>query len=112
MKNSIHNKTFYIIFAIAVIVLPGIIGGILSAVFQNLIYLEVMYVVFGLVDLLLIVIRIRMRDGQNYKKNKTIYEDKTTDEFRTWRKEQYLIALIGAIDLSISLIVFAISLLL
>lgn len=96
---------FYI-YGGVVIALPGIIGGILSGILRDLIYLEVLYVVFGLVDLLLITVRLRFRDGQNYKKNKTVFEDKKTPEYRKWIKEQYFIALIGFIDLGVSLIVY------
>ena len=85
------------------------IGGVLSAINQDLLYLEVIYVVFGLIDLLLITIRLRIRDSRNYKKNKSIVEDKTTKEYKTWIREQYLIAILGAVDLAASLVVFLIS---
>ena len=108
-KKGIHNITTYIIFGVCIILLPGLIGGLLAAINQNILYLEVCYVVFGLIDLLLITIRIRIRDGQNYKKNKSIDEDKTSDEYKVWLKEQYLIAIFGGIDLLTSLVVFLIT---
>lgn len=111
MKSKLSRKIIigYIIFGSVVILLPGIIGGILAAVNKNLIFLEVMYVVFGLIDLMLITIRLRMRDGQNYKKRKSITEDKEDDDYKIWLKEQYFIAILGIIDLLLSLVVFLIS---
>lgn len=100
----------FIVYFACIVAIPGIAGGILAALNQSLIYLEVLYVIFGLVDLLLITIRIRLRDSKNYKKNKTIYEDKKSPEYIKWIKEQYLIAVVGVIDLLISLIVYLISL--
>ena len=109
MKNKGHNLVAYLIFVTVVVLIPGVVGGILSGINQDLIYLEVIYVIFGLINLMLITIRIRMRDSKNYKKDKTITEDKTADSYRIWIKEQYLIAITGIIDLVISLVVFAIS---
>lgn len=110
MKNLTKNNIIaYALYIGVMVLLPGIIGGVLALSQKDLIYLEVIYVVFGLIDIMIITVRIRMRDSRNYKKDKTIVEDKNAPEFKKWLMEQYLIAIIGAIDLVISLIVFGIS---
>lgn len=99
---------FNVMHLLIVVISPLIIGGIIALVTQDLLYLEVMYVLFGSIDLCLIPIRLRIRDGSNYKKNKSVVEDKTTNEFKGWLNYQYIIAISGGIDLLLSLLVFAI----
>lgn len=108
-KKNFHSTKTYIILGSLLILIPSVVGGIFSLIFKYLLYLEVTYVVFGLLVLLAIPIRLRMRDSQNLKKTKSISEDKTTDEYKVWLKEQYLIAIFGVIDLLLSLLVFLIS---
>lgn len=110
MENKVKFFSKYnLIYMLCVITIPLVIGGILSLILQDLLYLEGMFVVIGLIDLLIITVRLRIRDGQNYKKTKSIKEDKTTDDYKKWVYFQYIIAISGLIDLALSLIVFAIS---
>lgn len=110
MENQVKFFSKYnIIYILCVVGIPTFVGGLLSLIFKDLLYLEIMYVIIGLIDLLIITVRLRVRDGQNYKKYKSVKEDKTTDDYKKWVYFQYIIAISGAIDLVLSLIVFAIS---
>ena len=110
MENKVKFFSRYnLIYMLCVVSIPTFVGGLLAIILQDLLYLEIMYVVIGLIDLLIITVRLRIRDGQNYKKTKSIKEDKTTDDYKKWVYFQYIVAISGAIDLVLSLIVFAIS---
>ncbi|MBO7614181.1 MAG: hypothetical protein J6T15_00560 [Bacilli bacterium] len=110
MENQVKFFSRYNLFyMLGVVGIPTIIGGILALIFKDLLYLEAMYVIIGLIDLVIITVRLRIRDGQNYKKYKSIKEDKTTDDYKRWVYFQYIVAISGAIDLVLSVIVFAIS---
>ena len=78
--NSL-NKTeifrYAIVFFFAVDVVPAVVGIPLMVAFQTSIYMEVFYIVFGVIALLAVLFRSRRRDSKNYKNNKTIFEDKT-----------------------------------
>lgn len=100
---------FNVLYIVCVIIFPAIPGLIISLVNGDITAFEVMYVVFGLLDLLLITIRLRVRDNHNFRKNKSVVEDKTTVDYKQWLYFQYIIAIAGFADLAISLVAFVIA---
>ena len=104
--NSL-NKTeifrYAIVFFFAVDVVPAVVGIPLMVAFQTSIYMEVFYIVFGVIALLAVLFRSRRRDSKNYKNNKTIFEDKTTPEYRSYRIIQWLMIASGVLALGLSL---------
>lgn len=104
-KRRIVN---FILEALVFTILPTFIGLILSLVNSDWIYMEVIYVVFGLLCLFFMVIRFRLRDSRNFKANKSIYEDHNTKEYKSFVHDQIVFALIGVFTLLLSLIPFLI----
>ena len=109
MENQVKFFTkFNTIYLIVSTLIPLAIGGIALLITEYLGVFEAAYVLIGLIDLLIITIRLHARDSRNYKKNKSIVEDKTTKDYKEWKNFQYLLGLAGAIDLLLSLVAFVI----
>ena len=108
------NKAFalftpgFIVYLVLAIAIPGLTGGILAAVFHDLIYLEVLLVVGGCLELIIWLWRPRARESAHYRKERTIVEDKTTKEYRKFTLQQLWILGFGLICLALALVTFLI----
>ena len=106
-ENNGLNKAeiirYAIIFFFTIDILPAIPGVPLLIVFQSSLYIEIIYIIFGVVALLAVLFRSRRRDSKNWKENKTLSEDKTTSEFKTYRVIQWLMVACGVLALGLSL---------
>lgn len=108
------NKAFtpftpgFIVYLILCLAIPGLVGGILSAIFRNLIYLESCFVVGGCLELIIWLWRPRARESAHYRKEKTIVEDKQTKEYRKFAIQQLWMLGFGLLCLALSLIPFLI----
>ncbi len=110
-ENRINKKDvlkYSLIFAGVIDVLPIIVGVILMVTLQNYIYLEVLCFAFGAIGLLAVIFRSSTRDRKNYKKNKSVFEDKTTPEYRTYRVIQWLMIASAVLILILSFIFYLI----
>ena len=110
-ENRINKKDvlkYSLIFAGVIDVLPIIVGVILMVTLQNYIYLEVMCFAFGAIGLLAAIFRSSTRDRRNYKKNKSVFGDKTTPEYRTYRVIQWLMIASALLILILSFIFYLI----
>lgn len=97
-----------LIICLILLVIPVVIGVIISLSLGNFLYLEVLLVLFGLVELLVFTTNGRRRDSKNFKKTKSIYEDKTTKEYKEYKMSQFMILALGILSIMSSLIVFLI----
>lgn len=110
-ENRINKKDvlkYSLIFAGVIDVLPITIGVILMVTLQNYIYLEILCFAFGAIGLLAAIFRSTVRDRRNYKKNKSVFEDKTTPEYRTYRVIQWLMIASAILILILSFIFYLI----
>ena len=99
----------YLVWAGASVTIPLAVGLPLYFTNGDLIYLETLFAVVGLFGLVIVMTRIHFRDGRNFKKNKSVLEDKTTPEYRDFVKSQFLFGGISIATALLSLIVFWIS---
>lgn len=95
-----------IVFLLVLLLIPTIIGLVLYILMQNLLYWEILYIIFGLVELLVMMAKIRARDSSNYRKNKTLVEDKKTDEYKHYIRGQKVLFACAVLTILCSLIVF------
>lgn len=108
-ENRINKKDvlkYSLIFAGVIDILPIIVGVILMVTLKDYTYLEVMCFVFGVIGLLASIFRSTIRDRRNYRKNKTVVEDKTTPEFKTYRVVQWLMIASSLLILLLALAFF------
>lgn len=105
MEEKINWK-FYLISGLIVLLIPTVIGLILSLVFANWIYLESLYVLFGCLDLLFALFKSHRYDSKNYKKNRSLYVDKKSKEFKEYRKTQLSLYSYGIVCILLSLLVY------
>jgi hypothetical protein len=98
-----------LILGIILLIIPFCLGLPFAIIYQNSVYLEVILIIFGLLEILVFLHRDRKRDSINYKKNKSIYEDKTTEEYRAYKKSQIFILIVGLLSIGCSVLVFYIS---
>ena len=104
-----RNPHFWLIpYGVVLLAIIGLVGGIVSANNQDLLYLEVILVLVGLFDLLFFSVRIFFRDRVNYRKNKSVFEDKTTPEYKAYIINQWILFGIGIGLLLVSLLIFLI----
>ena len=109
MDEKQSNPHFWLIpYGIILLLIVGLVGGITSAVNQDLIYLEVVLVVGGLIDLFFFVFRIFFRDRVNYRKNKSVFEDTKAPEYHQFIVNQWILVGIGLALILASLLVFLI----
>lgn len=105
-KKEILKYT--LVFFGVIVLIPLAVGLPLSLVFKTFVYLESLFIVFGAFGLLVVVFRSRRRDSRNYKNNKTIFEDKTTSEFKSYRLIQWILVGVSLFALLCSLFSFLI----
>jgi len=109
MDEKPSRPHFWLIpYSIVIVLIVGLVGGITSAVNHDLIYLEVLLVVGGLFTLLFVTIRIFFRDRVNYRKNKSVFEDKKAPEYKEFMINQWILAAIGIVLVLASLLIFLI----
>ena len=104
-----RNPHFWLIpYSAVLLLIAGLVGGIVSGVNQNLLYLEVILVLIGLFDLMFFSVRIFFRDRVNYRKNKSVFEDKSAPEYKSYIINQWILFGIGILFLLVSLLIFLI----
>ena len=109
MEEKNTNPHFWLIpYSITLLLIIGLVGGLFSLINQDLIILEVTVVVTGLFDLLFVTVRIFFRDRVNYRKNKSVFEDKKAPEYKEFMINQWILAGIGVFLLLVSLLIFLI----
>ena len=86
------------------ILFPVVISLPFAIIFNYYTILEASFLGFGALELLFAMLRLRSRDKANYKKNKSLYEDRTNDNYRAFRKEQTVIFILGGINIIFALI--------
>ncbi len=87
-------------------VVPIVIGLPFTLGFGNKVIMEVTLAVFGLLELLVFMIRIRMKDKRLYKETKSNKEFKESPEYTKYINIQYLLLISAAINLVLSLLYF------
>lgn len=109
MDEKPSRPHFWLIpYSITLLLIVGLVGGIISAVQQDLLFLEVVLVLTGLFDLLFVTVRIFFRDRVNYRKNKSVFEDTKAPEYHEFILNQWILAGIGVVLLLASLLIFLI----
>ena len=104
----LNPKIKEVLIYVVIILIPTILGVVLSLVFNKWIILESVYLIWGCVLVLVALFNSRRRDGKNLKKNRTIVEDKNTKEYKEYRNFQIRLYILGAICAVLSLISFLI----
>lgn len=97
-----------ILVTVILLAFPLLVGGIFSYINGNTTFLEVALIVWGVFFWIAISIRSRARDSMNYKKNKTVFEDKSTKDYKEYKKVQLYLFLFGLGCCLLSVIVFLI----
>ena len=86
--------------------IPLVLGLVFSLIFENFVILETSFAIFGVLMFLFALARNWNRDSNNYKKNKTIVEDKKTDSYKEYKKFQRALWILGIVNLVLSHMVF------
>lgn len=97
-----------LIICLVLLIIPIVIGVIISLSLGNFLYLEALLALFGLIELLVFSTNGRRRDNKIFKKTKSIYEDKSSKEYKEFRMSQWMIFALGVLSILTSLIVFLI----
>lgn len=104
-EQSINWKSL-IIYASVMVGLSLGLGFLITGITKDFVYVELIVAIFGIISLLLMMIRIRARDSRNYKKNKSIVEDKNTVAYKNWKAMQFCCLIVGVVLLLLSLLFF------
>ena len=100
------------IISIAIVeLIPALIALVLTLSFDNFLYFHYIYALWGVVIFLYALLRNWRRDTKNYKANHSIVEDKTTESYKEYKKNQLTLWLTGAGNIAISYIFWGIYLL-
>lgn len=108
MLNKIKENWGYILFSAIFLILPAVVGLIFWATLHTFTQFEAAFALFGIISILLALLRSRSRDSKNFKKNKTLHEDKKTDSYKQYRFEQWIFYITGLVDLLVGGIMFLI----
>ena len=106
MENKKKKIIKLIIATTLMIIIPFLVGLLLSSLFERKQAIESVFVIFGLIYLLALFVRIRMRDRRNWKENRTVFNDKKSKEYKNFMWIQYYILIMAAIMFILSLIFF------
>lgn len=101
--NPIVKKGL-IIFGVELI--PTVLGLVFSFVFENFVILETSYAILAVLLLLFAMARSWNRDSNNFRKNKTVVEDKKTDSYKEYRNFQLTLWILGIVNFLISHLIF------
>lgn len=107
-KEYKNNWKSIIIYSSVMITLGVGIGFIVTAINNDFVYVEIITAIFGVLSMLFMMARIRGRDSENYKKNKSIVEDKKTMDYKNWLRMQLSMLAVGVFMLLLSYIFFLI----
>lgn len=106
MREKLSNCWGYIVYSLIFLVLPAIIGIIFYFTIHSAVQLEAAFVIFGAFSILIGLFRTRRHDTKNFRKNKTLHEDKDTEEYKGFAVGQWFFYVTGIVDLLISLLMF------
>ena len=95
-----------ILIVVILTVVPIVIGLPFTLGFGNKVIMEVTLAVFGLLELLVFMFRMRMKDKKLYKDAKTNKEFKETEEYGKYINIQYLIFISAIINIVLSVLYF------
>ena len=101
-ESSFDKRKYIIIYSSIFFLAPTAIGVPLTITLRNGTYIESLYVIFGVISLLIGVIRSWNRDSKNVRKNHTIVEDKESASYRQFFFIQMTSYIVGVILLGIS----------
>lgn len=111
MTPEKKSKFLYaLIYCAIAIGVPSIIGIPLTASLSLPPIVEASYIIVGVISIMYGIFRSHFRDSRNYKKNKTVIEDKNTKEYQDYRFRQWTAYLAGLTDLLLSLVAYLICL--
>ncbi|MCR4562660.1 MAG: hypothetical protein K5694_05615 [Bacilli bacterium] len=105
-KTPPFNYVAFFIYVGVMLLVPLIPGLITYFSLNRLVYMEGSYIILGILSLLLVTIRLHFRDGANYKKNKSVAEDKDSPSYKQWIRRQWIFGIGGLVNIGVSLIVF------
>ena len=105
-ESSFDKRKYIIIYSSIFFLAPTAIGVPLTITLRNGTYIESLYVIFGVISLLIGVIRSWNRDSKNVRKNHTIVEDKDTPQYKAYRFQQMTSYIVGFILLAVSVAAF------
>ena len=106
MNPKVKNILQDVLLVLLLLAFPTVVGVAVFLISGEIYYLEVIYVLFGLLELLIMMLRFRRRDSNNVRKNHTVYEDTKTSEYKKFKYEQVLLGICGVATLLASLLAF------
>ena len=108
MENKKKKVIKFIIATSVMIIIPFLVGLLLSSIFERKQIIEAVFVMFGLVYLIALFVRIRIKDRKNWKESRTVFNDKKSKEFKNFMMIQYYLLIMAAVMFILSLIFFLI----
>ncbi|MDY6429804.1 MAG: hypothetical protein SPL02_01335 [Bacilli bacterium] len=109
MKEKLREHVWLIIYAAIAVIVPLSLGVVLSIHYENFVYLESILVIAGCFTLVFGLFRSFHRDTKNVRKTHTVFEDKSTEDYKGYRLNQLTLYALGLLLLVGSLITFLIS---
>ena len=108
MKNIDRKKVIInsIIFVAILILIPIVIGLPFTLAFGNKEILEVSFAVFGLLELLVLMIMIQIKSRRLYKNNMSNKDFKETTKYLQYKRVFYILLSTASINLLFSLLYF------
>lgn len=98
-KKSIIKTIIYVS---VLLLTPIIIGLPFTLGFDNKIILEVSFAIFGLLELLAIMIMIQAKQRRLYKTNTTNSDFKRSPKYQTYRSARFILLITAIINLVLS----------
>lgn len=90
------------------VVIPLVIATILYLVTQNPMFVEVTFVVFALIELIVFTSRLTKNDKKNMKKTGTYKHNKSSVDYHNYKYKQNIILLSALANLALSYFTFLI----
>ena len=103
-KKALIIRT--IIISLILIGFPFLVGIPLIFIFDNKQLLEISLIVFGLIELLIIMIMYQVKTRRLYKEKMTNEDFKETDKYKTYIYSIKILLITGLINIFLSLIYF------
>jgi len=99
MKHSLRN-------IIILIIVPVVLGLIFTFAFQKEVIFEVTMIVFGLIELIILVSRINQFDKSNRTNQGTYKPDKSSREYLEYRYIQEILLVSALLNIALSYVYF------
>lgn len=104
--SSFWKIKYVLIYSAIFFLIPTAVGVPLTACLSNGSYVESLYVIFGVISMLVGIVRGWNRDSKNFRKNHTTVEDKDSSAYRQFVFQQWTSYIVGIILLGLSVAAF------